>query len=91
MKNGLYSFEKLQEIFPKMTQFEIQREYATVHNLIHAINQQHDSGQLSEEDYFYYVEPLENARMFLGGYLVVIHLEEHGFSIDAHNKLVLAQ
>lgn len=84
-----YDFSKLQRVFPNMTQYEIQREYANIYNRMQSLNEWLEKGAISEDDFFCQLEPLQEAQMFLSGYLAIVHLEEHGFSVTGQGRIVL--
>lgn len=86
----LYNFEKLRTLFPNMTLYEIQKEYANIHNRLQTIKELSESKRISESDYFYYIEPLSEAQMFLSEYLTIVYLEEQNFVITNKNRLILS-
>lgn len=71
-----YDFEALREVrFPQMSDRDIMREYVMI---------LHELEQLKEEPsevYFEYCEPLDEAQLFLSGYLACMVCYENGFDV----------
>ncbi len=77
-----YDYENLLQRFQKMNDFKIRLEYARVLNDIAFLEKFLLLNQLTESEYFRHVEPLEQAKAFLEGYLARSVLASKGFTTE---------
>lgn len=77
-----YDYENLLRRFQKMNDFKIRLEYARVLNDIAFLEKFLALNQLTEKEYFAYIEPLDNAKSFLEGYLARSVLASKGFTTE---------
>ena len=68
--------------FQKMNDFKIRLEYARVLNDIAFLEKFLVLNQLTEKEYFAHIEPLDNAKSFLEGYLARSVLASKGFTTE---------
>ena len=77
-----YDYENLLQRFQKMNDFKIRLEYARVLNDIAFLEKFLALNQLTEKEYFAHIEPLDNAKNFLEGYLARSVLASKGFTTE---------
>ena len=78
----IYDYENLLQRFQKMNNFKIRLEYARVLNDIAFLEKFLALNQLTEKEYFAHIEPLDNAKSFLEGYLARSVLASKGFTTE---------
>lgn len=78
----IYDYENLLQRFQKMNDFKIRLEYARVLNDIAFLEKFLALNQLTEKEYFAHIEPLDNAKSFLEGYLARSVLASKGFTTE---------
>ena len=70
----IYDFDELQQRFPTMTFTEILQEYAKVKNAIKEADE-------FQNNFYKYIDPLDEAENFLEFYIAKTCCEEHGIEV----------
>lgn len=83
-----YDYEKLLKDFNKMTNGKVREEFAEIHNQRKFVERQQEIGKITENEYFYFIEPLDMAYQFLSGYLALQDLKSNGYQLTRNYKLV---
>lgn len=75
MKITKYNYSALQKRFPEMSRNAVRLEYARILNDIHRLYNAH----IDENVKYSFLEPLEDARTFLEGYMAQAWIANCGF------------
>lgn len=74
-----YDFDRLKMRFRSMTNSEVMAEYAKLHNSIQDASDSYQRGEISESDFFGYLDSASEALDFLAGYLAGVYMESQGY------------